>query len=199
MKQIVPEKQLVQWLLNYHLSNLNSEGQPVQGLKEMNISEIYEHPILPFEIADEKVRKLFSFFLHSAPLIESHLAENMDEARVERNWAEYIDLFQNDWYDIIAPNCKIENYFAKYSLLPESEINRRTKRFVCKRKDARESDGKCVLRHIRNSIAHGHVYMHSSGNRKYILLEDFNTSGNCSARILLSQSDLKKLKDTITK
>ena len=165
----------------------------------MNISEIYEHPILPFEIDDEKMRRLFSFFLHSAPFIESQFAGNIDETRVERNWDEYIELFQSDWYDIIAPNCTIENYFAKYGLLPESEINRRTKRFVCKRKDSKESDCKCMLRHIRNSIAHGHVYMHSSGNRKYILLEDFNTNGNCSARILLSQSDLKKLKDTITK
>ena len=34
-------------------------------------------------------------------------------------------------------------------------------------------------------------------NRKFILFEDFNTRGNITARILLSQTDLTKLKKEI--
>lgn len=55
----------------------------------------------------------------------------------------------------------------------------------------------CLLRHIRNAIAHGNVYYLNAGNRKFILFEDFNEKSKPTARILFSQTDLKKLKDAL--
>ena len=52
----------------------------------MTISDILQHPVLPFEIEDVKLVKLFSFFLHSAPTIESATAISMDAARLDQNW-----------------------------------------------------------------------------------------------------------------
>ena len=50
---------------------------------------------------------------------------------------------------------------------------------------------------IRNAIAHGNVYYFNAGNRKFILFEDFNEKSKPTARILFSQTDLKKLKDAL--
>ena len=85
----------------------------------------------------------------------------------------------------------------EYKLHNEATVNRRSKGFICKRKDNSESDYECVLRYIRNSIAHSNVYMNNAGNRKYIIFEDFNKTGNQSSIMLLSQADLTKLKREI--
>ena len=165
----------------------------------MTISDLLEHRILPFENADSKLTKLFSFFLHSAPTIDSRSAAVISKERLERNWENYINTFRNDDYCFLSPNCSIEKYFEKFNLTSVAEIKRKTKAFVCKRKDSSETDYTCFLRHIRNAIAHSNVYVVNAGNRKFILFEDFNKSKKQSSRILLSQTDLKRLKDEIMK
>ena len=168
----------------------------------MKIEDIKKNRKLPFETEDQKLTKLFSFYLHSAPTIESRTAAQIDEQRLLNNWLKFCGQF---------PPCKIKFYsdsyhvdqfissFEKYSLKDNAEVNRRTKAIVCKKKDTSETDCCCLLRHLRNSIAHNNVYISNAGNRKYILFEDFNRNGNITARILLSQTDLAKLKQEIMK
>lgn len=160
----------------------------------MTISELEEHKILPFDTDDTKIIKLFSFFLHAAPTIDSKSAAKIDEHRLNRNWTEYIQQWDNKQYRFLSHSASIDRSIKLYGLDPESEIKRRTKGFVCKRKTKDESDCQCFLRHIRNSIAHGSVYMKNGGNRKYILFKDSK-----GAVILLSQSDLSLLKRVIMK
>lgn len=163
----------------------------------MQISNIKANHIRPFEIDDDKLVRLFSFFLHSAPSIDSATAANIETTRLERNWNNFIADFPNTNYVIIAPNCSIEKYIDKYGLNDNATVSRRSKGFVCKRKDKNEKDYECVLRHIRNAIAHSNVYMSDTGNRKYLIFEDFNKSKKQSSIMLLSQADLSKLKKTI--
>ena len=40
----------------------------------MKISEIKKNSVFPFEDENEKLRLIFSFFLHKAPKIDSNLA-----------------------------------------------------------------------------------------------------------------------------
>ena len=47
---------------------------------------------------------------------------------------------------------------------------------------------------MRNSITHCSVYMIKTGNRKFILFENFNRNNKLTARILLSQTDLQSLR-----
>ena len=163
----------------------------------MTVAEILQNHILPFEIDDEKLKKLFSFFLHSAPTIDSSTAANIPVNRLEKNWNTYISTFSSNSYTVIAPNCTFNNYIGKYMLDNNNIVNRKTKGFVCKKKTNNETEYKSLFRHIRNSIAHSNVYMINAGNRKFILFEDFNPSKNQSARVLLSQTDLQRLKTTI--
>lgn len=165
----------------------------------MNIQEIKKNRIEPFNIDDIKLIKLFSFFLSSAPTIDSRMAAVLDKNRLAHNWNNYIQSIEEKNYVIISPNAKIEKHLEKYELDDMSTISRRRKGFVCKRKDKHETDPQCVLRHIRNAIAHSNVFLSNAGNRKYIYLEDFNQSKNQSAAMLFSQADLLRLKKEIMK
>ena len=163
----------------------------------MQIGDIKTNHIIPFEIDDIKLTRLFSFFLHVSPTIDSNTAAMIELERFERNWERFISEFSKNNYVFLAPNCSIERYMERYKLHNEANVNRRSKGFICKRKDNSESDYKCVLRHIRNAIAHSNVYMNNAGNRKYLIFEDFNKSKNQSSIMLFSQSDLTKLKREI--
>lgn len=165
----------------------------------MTIADILLNHIIPFEIDDEKLKKLFSFFLHSAPTIESASAAIIPTNRLVDNWNTYISAFSPENHAVIASNCIFSNYLVKYKLDNNATVNRKAKGFVCKRKTNGETEYECLLRHLRNSIAHSNVYMINSGNRKFLLFEDYNQSKNQSARVLLSQTDLQKLKAEIMK
>lgn len=165
----------------------------------MTVADILQNRILPFEIDDEKLKKLFSFFLHLAPTIESATAANIPAKRLVDNWNTYISGYSPDSYAVIAPNCTFNNYLGKYKLDNNAAVNRKVKGFVCKKKTNSETEYESLFRHLRNSIAHSNVYMINAGNRKYLLFEDYNQNKNQSARVLLSQTDLQKLKAEIMK
>ena len=81
------------------------------------------------------------------------------------------------------------------------------KRFMCKRttqyakRDTtrNETDLECLLRHLRNSIAHGHVYVNQGGTYNSILFEDENKKHNITARIMCCQADLRKWRREIAR
>lgn len=163
----------------------------------MQISDIKANHIKPFEIDDVNLIRLFSFFLHSAPTVDSATASVIAPERLEQNWEQFISELPKSNYVFLAPKCSIEQYMEKYNLHNNASVNRRSKGFVCKRKESSENDYECVLRHIRNAIAHSNVYMSNAGNRKYLLFEDFNKSKKQSSIMLFYQADLTRLKKEI--
>lgn len=166
----------------------------------MTISDILKKPILPFEIDNENIKKLFSFFLHSAPTIDCTSSANISEVRLLNNWNEYCSYFKNGSYSIKSDGYKIdEKSLVKYNLCDTSIVNKNKTGFICKRKDKNETDYQSVLRHLRNSIAHNNVFLLDAGNRKFIVFDDYNKNKKLSARLLLSQTDLQRLKKIIMK
>ena len=166
----------------------------------MIIKDIKVSHLPPFEIDDSKLKELFSFFLHLAPNIESKSSIQVDDSVILNGWMKFIDEFTSDKFKFVAESCSPATFskkIDKYGLNDNEEVHRKSKVFVCKRKNKYESDCNCILRHMRNSIAHSCVYISMSGNRKYILFEDFNKKDNITAKILLSQTDLKKLKQYV--
>lgn len=165
----------------------------------MTISDILQHPVLPFEIEDVKLVKLFSFFLHSAPTIESATAISMEAARLDQNWVSFIASYPKESWLVIAPNCTFGTYLTKAGLDGNAVVSRRKKGSVYKRKTKDETDCEACLRHIRNAIAHNNVFILNAGNRKFILFDDYNKDKKHNARLLFTQSDLQRLKSEITK
>ncbi len=56
----------------------------------MSIRDMKQKHIKPFKINDDKLHLLFSFFMHSAPTIESSTAAVIPEERLIDNWNRFI-------------------------------------------------------------------------------------------------------------
>lgn len=173
----------------------------------MKIKDIKENGIIPFEIDDEKLKRLFSFYLHKAPTIGSKSSIYLDSYKLEERWSSFKQSVPNIKTKFVSYSYILDDLLKRmvdYGLDEESPVNRKINAFVCKKKnikkgEAPETECECVLRHIRNSIAHCNVYLSSTSNRKYVLFEDYNFNDKLTARILLSQTNLKKLKQIIMK
>ena len=104
----------------------------------MTISDIKGNKIAPFEIDDIKLTRLFSFFLHSAPTIDSNLASRIDEDRLLSNWNNFVSQFANERISLYSDSYsseKLVQQFKKHGLSDEATVSRRLKTIVCKRKD----------------------------------------------------------------
>lgn len=164
----------------------------------MIIADILNNHIVPFDIVDEKLKGLFSYFLHIAPTIDSAHAQPIQTNDLEKAWQYFIreiKIAATDYHVYAPGNIGLE-ILARYRLSEDDSVSRKSKRFVCNFKENEDRDLCCLLRHIRNSIAHGYVYVVNNG-RKYILFDDYNRNHNLTARILFSQTDLSKLKSVL--
>ena len=164
----------------------------------MKIGELLTNRIVPFEIEDEKVKKLFSFFLHLAPSIDSSSAGGTPKCGMSQAWALFkqkIFLVSKD-YHMYSPGILDDTQLRKYSLFDTDDVNRKSKRILCCYKNQETDELICLLRHIRNSIAHSNVFLVDKG-RKYILFDDYNSNRNHTARILFSQTDLEHLRKSL--
>ena len=164
----------------------------------MTSSEIKENNIIPFEIEDKELQLLFSFFLHIAPTIESNLALKSNK-KENKMWNSHINNWKSETYKFYPPNSNVTNEekFKKCNLTDNVLLNHETRGFVCIKKYNYETEFECFIRHLRNAIAHGYVYMKKQPNRIFLLFEDYNKCKNKSSIILFSKSDLKKLKKDI--
>ena len=156
-----------------------------------------KNAIVPSECDTGELRKLFSYFQYRAPNIESLQSPLLAPCYHDSVLNEIAK--GREEYRFCSQNAKTEDELAKNAL---SGINLCSwcKRFLCKRMNnpskrdpsRRETDLECLLRHLRNAIAHGHVFVIHGGNHISVLLEDTNNQGNTTARIICNQADLKK-------
>lgn len=157
------------------------------------VKNILNNRIVPFEIEDNSLKKCFSYFLHLAPSVSSasSLSSKEDLNKIFQKFIEKSNIKRTSYRFYYAKNIK-EIQIKKLLLSDENFINRRSIRFVCSKKHE-ENEMECILRHIRNSIAHSNVFLYCK-NRKFIIFDDFTKSGKQTARILLSQTTLTNLK-----
>ena len=158
-----------------------------------------ETAIIPAECEIGEVRKLCAYFQYRAPNIDAAQSPMLD-ATYHSAIIDSITNGKNE-FAFCAQNANTNTELAKVALAG-IVLCSRCKRFLCKRmtKAAKrdpsraETDLECLLRHLRNAIAHGHVYLHHGGNFISLLFEDKNDKGNTTARIICCQADLKKWK-----
>lgn len=162
---------------------------------EIYIGDIKKKHCLPFEIEDKKMHELFSFFLHKAPTIESTTALLIAKEKLTKNWKTFKDNNENMNFRFFSESTQInEKNLKQYGCSIEDKVDRRDKFIICNRKKKEESDLECVLRHVRNSIAHNNIYIIDTGRRKFILFEDYSRNGKLTSRMLLSQTVLNSLR-----
>lgn len=94
----------------------------------MNIRDMKQEHTKPFEIDDDKLRRLFSFFMHFAQTIESSTAAVISEERLVDNWNRVIssNMFSN--FKIYADSYALsEDSLDKNGLGMSREVSRKLK------------------------------------------------------------------------
>ena len=142
------------------------------------------------------LRKLFGYFQYKSPNTSSYQCESLDKQYHEDLFTEMMKSWKKDSYKIISSNATFDKESPELALFGSS-ICSYCKRLLLKRdktkNGVRETDLICLLRHLRNSLAHGRVFVIHGGNSIKILFEDFDTRNKViSARIICNQSDLRK-------
>ncbi len=157
--------------------------------------------INPITCEISNLRKLFGFFQYEAPNIPSYISSYIPQKQHNELLKEMLGSWDVENYSFIAQNKNINKYLS-FNYLMDDNLCSRCNRFVCKRSTKngyKETDLECLLRHLRNALAHGRLFVIHGGNYISILFEDRNTTGNISARIICYQTDLKKWKNLIEK
>ena len=140
---------------------------------------------------EKNISDLLFFFQYLSPNISSNLSLKINKKQSEKilalmlsNWKEkeykFIDNLEEDTIGIL----NLENIYSK------------CKRIVCV-KNKTESNFTCLMRHIRNSIAHGRIYIIKNNTYYKLLFEDFDRNSEISARIIINHAILKKWKNII--
>lgn len=147
------------------------------------------------------LRELFGYFQYKAPNTSSYQCTNLDSSYHANAYREMTKSWKNENFGIIPSNAPFGERSRQYALDGES-ICSYCKRFACKRKQSRngtrETDFDCLVRHIRNSLAHGRVFVIHGGNSIKILFEDYDPRRKViTSRIVCNQSDLKKWRTII--
>lgn len=127
------------------------------------IKDILDNKIRPFDYNDEKLRKLFSYFLHKAPNIDSIHSEIVDQNKIDIMWNNFILEWKdkNMPYKIYSKNSIFPNENTlrdSYNLSNDSQVSKNTRAFIIFKKDNKEANLNTMLRQLRNAIAHGRVY-----------------------------------------
>lgn len=170
--------------------------------KNASLNIASDKAIVPIECDVGQLRKLFSFFEHRAPNIDSIHSPLLDYSKHENLLREMIP--DNENYKFYTHNYS-NSEMLNEQMLAGTELCDRCKRFACKRSNQhakrdntrKESDLECLLRHIRNAIAHGHVFIKHGGNYISICFEDLNKDKHITARILTNQAQLRRWKEKL--
>lgn len=168
----------------------------VKKYKHFEISN--ENAIVPAEIENKKLHDVFSFFQYRAPDINSKKSPLLER---QYHAAVFQKIINNKIkYDFCDDIVDMPQKYADFAL-DGTSICSGCKRFICARHSGNsqgnpgqsESDLECLLRHMRNALAHSSIYLAMESKRyNAVLFDDNNSSGKSTARIVCCQADLIK-------
>lgn len=107
----------------------------------MKIKDIKENRITPFEIGDEKIKSLFSFYLHKAPTIESKCSIDLNSSMLDERWTNFKNSISNIKTKFVSYSYTSDDLLKRMvgcGLDEESPVNRKTNAFVCKKKNIKK-------------------------------------------------------------
>ena len=138
--------------------------------------------------------KLTDYYQYHAPMIDSIHSADCELSEKEQD--ELIATMLSE--ASLKTRSKFLYRLQKNSLelmgLDGDDLCFKCARLICS-KMKEETELASLLRHIRNSLAHGRLYVKKTKNQTYILLEDFDKrSKRISARILITNAILIRWK-----
>ena len=166
------------------------------------LSFVKSDAIVPSECDISDLRNLFSYFQYRAPNIDSLQSPLLSSDIHDEVLAKM--LHNNSDYKFYSHNLDSSILLQQHGM-SDDHVCDRCKRFVCKymtnpaKRDTtrKETDLECLLRHLRNSIAHGHIFLHHGGNYITLGFEDQNEKKNITSRIIVNRAELYKWKNVL--
>jgi hypothetical protein len=160
-------------------------------------SDISTLKIIPYKDYKKQLDNLLSYFQYLSPNIDSSHATELPEDVHEEILKNLLTEWSVSHYKFIAHSIPIVEELSKM-FLSEDILCCKCLRLVCKRiKSPQESNLVCLLRHLRNSIAHGSVYTIHTGNKYYLVFDDFTRDKKPSARIIITRVELLRWRKTL--
>ena len=148
----------------------------------------------PYECdGDSDLTSLLGFFQIEAPCISSFQSYKLDESKYCKVLRKMIS---GKAFLFINPQARIDKRLTSFNMC-DGKIKCVGIRGLLKKQNKDENELVCLLRHIRNSVAHGRVFAKSVGGVMYILLDDTRPDGKFSARIIVTKNYLKTWKKII--
>lgn len=153
--------------------------------------------ISPLEAGIPDFRRIVEFYEYKAPMIDCVHSEG----RNYTNESQQAALKQMLAESKMTKNAKFLKRIQKNSMelmaLESDCLCLKCPRMLC-RIGQGETEFACVLRHLRNGFAHGRTYIKRTKNQTYIMIEDFDTSHRCSARMIITKAILDRWRKLIT-
>ena len=147
----------------------------------------------PLNTGIRNFTEILKFYMYYAPNIDSCQSNGRIEEDNAKNVLQEM---------LIRANIRNKTRFLKRiqkcswakSDFDSDEIDFENSRILCD-KYSNEEELSALLRHIRNALAHGYIYVWKKTSGKFILLVDFDSNKKrCTARILVSMSILENWK-----
>lgn len=156
--------------------------------------------VVPYKDTKAGINSLLAYFQYEAPNESSIHSSAINDSLHD----SIIDSILKATPFLTSDFCKQQKSVSKKlkdSYLFGNMIYLKHSRFVCYQRPKQhgnevESRLLCFLKHIRNSIAHGRLYVSKDTKNPYILFEDMKDQA-VSARILCRKEDLETWKNIL--
>ena len=147
----------------------------------------------PFDSGVRNFTGIAKYFLYFAPSIDSaHSAGILDNARSDEVLTRMLD--HSSMTEKTRILQRIQQASWRNSQFDDYVIDFEESRILCDRYKT-ENELHALLRHIRNALAHGYIYVWKKKNGNYILLIDFDSGKNkTTAKILVTPSIMEQWK-----
>lgn len=153
--------------------------------------------VIPIRSGINDLNKMVEFFLYRAPQISScHSCGKLKESLHAEIYSRLLKDAGLKPGKTAKMNKTIQSTSFSIMGLDGPEFELHTPRLLCKRL-RRETEFTALLRHIRNSLAHGRLYVRKTKQGNYLCLEDIDQENKLTARIVITDTILKSWKSII--
>lgn len=159
----------------------------------MAIERCETYRVSPSDDRCAKLRRFFDYFQYKAPGVDSPLASCIDEDVDQKSMVrELARLAKVKAEDIVI--CDRRTFRICLKTLEEIDF---AKPYIYCHKRVSEGQLECLLRHCRNALAHGNVFVKFLKNDTRICLQDLDVDGrskkkSASALIVINKASLER-------
>lgn len=169
-------------------------------LKKQRAINIRNWLVIPYKETKSTINSLLAFFQYESPNESSIHSSVLETSEHDVVIDKIIECTPFSAAEFVKKQKSVISKLKDLALYGDS-IYFQYPRFVCyqrPRHNGNEVESRllCFLKHIRNSIAHGRLYISKDPQNPYFLFEDVK-DGEISARIFCRKNDLEKWKTII--